>query len=104
VVKTYADHIALPIVLVEDGKEEALNTASALWTRPKSEITPEQYKEFYHSVGHGFDDPWLTLHWKAEASLEYTKLLFVPSTKPFDLFDPARKHGPALCPPRLRDR
>jgi molecular chaperone HtpG len=92
VVKTYADHIALPIVLVEDGKEEVINTASALWTRPKSEITAEQYKEFYHSVGHGFDDPWLTLHWKAEGTLEYTNLLFVPSTKPFDLFDPARKH------------
>ena len=93
IVKTYADHIALPIVLMEDGKEEVLNTASALWTRPKSEITPEQYKEFYHAVGHGFDDPWLTLHWKAEGKLEYTNLLFVPSTKPFDLFDPARKHN-----------
>jgi molecular chaperone HtpG len=96
VVKTYADHIALPIVLVEDGKEETLNTASALWTRSKSEITPEQYKEFYHSVGHGFDDPWLTLHWKAEGTLEYTNLLFVPSSKPFDLFDPARKHSVRL--------
>ncbi|MGB8843452.1 MAG: molecular chaperone HtpG, partial [Aliidongia sp.] len=93
VVKTYADHIALPIVLIEDGKEEVLNTASALWTRPKSEITPEQYKEFYHAVGHGFDEPWLTLHWKAEGTLEYTNLLFVPSSKPFDLFDPARKHN-----------
>ncbi|MEI9987745.1 MAG: molecular chaperone HtpG [Aliidongia sp.] len=96
VVKAYADHIALPIVLVEDGKEEVINTASALWTRSKSEITPEQYKEFYHSVGHGFDDPWLTLHWKAEGKLEYTNLLFVPSTKPFDLFDPARKHNVRL--------
>ena len=96
IVKTYADHIALPIVLIEDGKEEVLNTASALWTRPKSEITAEQYKEFYHSVGHGFDDPWLTLHWKAEGVLEYTNLLFVPSTKPFDLFDPARKHSVRL--------
>jgi molecular chaperone HtpG len=96
IVKTYADHIALPIVLIEDGEEEVLNTASALWTRPKSEITAEQYKEFYHSVGHGFDDPWLTLHWKAEGVLEYTNLLFVPSTKPFDLFDPARKHSVRL--------
>ncbi|HVJ53577.1 MAG TPA: molecular chaperone HtpG [Aliidongia sp.] len=93
IVKTYADHVALPIVLVEDGKEETLNTASALWTRSKSEITPEQYKEFYHSVSHSFDDPWLTLHWRAEGVLEYTNLLFVPSTKPFDLFDPARKHN-----------
>jgi molecular chaperone HtpG len=96
VVKTYADHIALPIVLLDDGKEEVLNTASALWTRPKSEITAEQYKEFYHSVGHSFDDPWLTLHWKAEGTLEYTNLLFVPSSKPFDLFDPARKHSVRL--------
>jgi molecular chaperone HtpG len=96
VVKTYADHIALPIVLDDGEKEETLNTASALWTRPKSEITPEQYTDFYHSVGHGFDEPWLTLHWKAEGVLEYTSLLFVPSAKPFDLFDPARKHSVRL--------
>jgi len=60
-------------------------------TRPRAEITAEQYKEFYHHVGHGFDDPWLTLHAKAEGVLEYTFLLFVPSQKPFDLFDPERK-------------
>src|SRR6201981_2309420 len=91
IVKTYSDHIALPIVLNAGGKEETINTASALWTRPRSEITPEQYKEFYHHVGHSFDDPWLTLHHKAEGVLEYTNLLFVPSAKPFDLFDPERK-------------
>src|SRR3954449_7105568 len=91
VVKTYSDHIGLPIILNEDGKEETINTASALWTRPRSEITNEQYKEFYHHVGHSFDDPWLTLHNKAEGVLEYTNLLFIPSTKPFDLFDPERK-------------
>ena len=91
IVRTYSDHIGLPIVLQADGKEETINTASALWTRPRSEISPEQYKEFYHHVGHGFDDPWLTLHNKAEGILEYTNLLFVPSAKPFDLFDPDRK-------------
>ncbi len=91
IVHTYSDHIGLPIVLKDEGKEETINTASALWTRPRSEITPEQYKEFYHHVGHSFDDPWLTLHNKAEGVLEYTNLLFVPSTKPFDLFDPERK-------------
>jgi len=91
VVKTYSDHIGLPIILKEDSKEETINTASALWTRPRSEITAEQYKEFYHHVGHSFDEPWLTLHNKAEGVLEYTNLLFVPSTKPFDLFDPERK-------------
>jgi molecular chaperone HtpG len=91
IVKTYSDHIGLPIILKEDSKEETINTASALWTRPRLEITAEQYKEFYHHVGHSFDDPWLTLHNKAEGVLEYTNLLFVPSTKPFDLFDPERK-------------
>jgi molecular chaperone HtpG len=91
IVHTYSDHIGLPILLKDGGKEETINTASALWTRPRSEITPEQYKEFYHHVGHSFDDPWLTLHNKAEGVLEYTNLLFVPSTKPFDLFDPERK-------------
>ncbi len=91
IVRTYSDHIGLPIVLNDGGKEETINTASALWTRPKAEITDEQYKEFYHHVGHSFDDPWLTLHNKAEGVLEYTSLLFVPSQKPFDLFDPERK-------------
>ncbi len=62
-----------------------------MWTRPRSEITQDQYKEFYHHVGHSFDDPWLTLHNKAEGVLEYTSLLFVPSQKPFDLFEPERK-------------
>ena len=116
IVHIYSDHIGLPIVLKADGKDETINTASALWTRPRSEITPEQYKEFYHHVGHSFDDPWLTLHNKAEGVLEYTNLLFVPSTKPFDLFDPERKsrlklyvrrvfitdEGTGLLPPYLR--
>jgi molecular chaperone HtpG len=92
IVKTYSDHVALPIVLDHKGKEETLNAASALWMRPKSEIKPEQYKEFYHHVGHAGDEPWLTLHWKAEGRIEYTGLLFIPSMKPFDLFDPLRKH------------
>jgi len=91
IVKTYSDHIALPIVLADAGKEETLNTASALWTRPRAEITEDQYKEFYHHVGHGFDAPWLTLHARAEGVVEYTYLLFVPEAKPFDLFEPERK-------------
>src|SRR5690349_18669091 len=91
IVSRYSDHIALPIVLADGNKEETINKASALWTRPRSEITEDQYKEFYHHVGHGFDDPWLTIHARAEGVLEYTLLLFVPSQKPFDLFDPERK-------------
>jgi molecular chaperone HtpG len=91
IVKTYSDHIALPIVLADGSKEDTINTASALWTRPRSEITGDQYKEFYHHVGHGFDAPWLTLHARAEGVVEYTYLLFVPESKPFDLFEPERK-------------
>src|SRR5882762_9407339 len=91
IVKRYSDHIALPIVLADASKEETINSASALWTRPRAEITPEQYKEFYHHAGHSFDEPWLTLHAKAEGVLEYSFLLFVPSSKPFDLFDAERK-------------
>jgi molecular chaperone HtpG len=91
IVNTYSDHIGLPIVLNAAGEKETINTASALWTRPRSEITQDQYREFYHHVGHSFDDPWLILHNKAEGVLEYTNLLFVPSTKPLDLFDPERK-------------
>jgi molecular chaperone HtpG len=116
IVKRYSDHIALPIMFNAPGEEETINTASALWTRSRSEITLEQYKEFYHHVGHSFDDPWLTLHNKAEGVLEYTSLLFVPSNKPFDLFDPERKsrlklyvrrvfitdEGTDLLPPYLR--
>ncbi|MFP6727318.1 MAG: molecular chaperone HtpG, partial [Alphaproteobacteria bacterium] len=80
VVKKYSDHIALPIMLqVDDGEETTANEASAIWSRPKKEITNEQYSEFYHHVGHVMDDPWLTLHYKAEGKIEYTGLLFVPT-------------------------
>ena len=92
IVAKYSDHIALPIALLEDGKEETINKASALWTRAKSDIAPEQYTEFYHHHAHAFDEPWLTLHWRAEGKIEYTGLLFVPSAKPLDLFHPERKH------------
>jgi len=104
IVATYSDHIAVPVVLdsnKEDEPDETLNAASALWTRPKSEITDEQYKEFYHHVGHTFDDPWLRLHFKAEGVMEYTGLLFVPSQKPFDLFHPDRKPGVRLYVKRV---
>ncbi|RAU23965.1 molecular chaperone HtpG [Paramagnetospirillum kuznetsovii] len=92
IVKKYSDHIAIPVKLKDgDKEEETVNSASALWTRSKSEVTAEQYKEFYHHVAHAFDEPWSTLHFKAEGAIEYTGLLFVPSSKPFDLFQPDRK-------------
>jgi molecular chaperone HtpG len=91
VVKTYSDHIDLPVILEQGEETETLNAAAALWTRPKAEVTEDQYKEFYHHVGHAFDDPWLTVHMHAEGAIEYTGLIFVPSERPFDLFDPDRK-------------
>ncbi len=92
IIRKYSDHIALPIRFGTGEEAKTLNRASALWTRSKTEITEEQYKEFYHHVGHSFDEPWLTIHWRAEGKIEYTSLLFVPATKPFDLFDPKRAH------------
>jgi len=91
IIKRYSDHIALPIVLVADGKEGTVNAALALWTRPKSEITPEQYAEFYRHASHLFDEPWLTIHNRVEGKISYTNLLFIPSARPFDLFHPERK-------------
>ena len=97
IVRTYSDHISFPIVLEpvpgdeEQNEPRQLNAASAIWTRPKSEVTQEQYNEFYGHVGGMFDEPALTLHYKAEGRHEYTVLLFVPSSKPFNLFDPERK-------------
>jgi molecular chaperone HtpG len=92
IVTKYSDHIPLPIFLADGSKEERLNEASALWMKPKSEITEQGYAEFYRHSAHAFDKPWMTLHFKVEGVLEYAGLLFVPSTRPFDLFDPDRKN------------
>ena len=94
VVKAYSDHIGLPIWLEnEDGQKEMLNEGSALWSRPRNEIDEAQYREFYHHIARMPGDPWHTIHLHAEGRIEYTALLFVPDTTPFDLFDPARRHG-----------
>ena len=121
IIKRYSDHISIPIY-VSDGSEkkdekiDSVNSASAIWTRPKNKITEEQYKEFYNHAGQMFDDPWMISHYKAEGKIEYTVLNFIPSTKPFDLYDPARENRlklyvkrvfitdncPELIPPYLR--
>ena len=102
IVTTYSDHIAIPIRFAgEDGDAETVNTASALWTRPRKEISQEQYTEFYRHAAHAFDEPWLVLHNRAEGRLEYTSLLFVPKMAPFDLFDSERKHGVKLYVKRV---
>jgi len=111
IIRRYSDHIAFPILLevkpkAGDTKTEAkgpekVNEGGALWTRPKSEITDEQYKEFYHHVAHAFDDPFARVHFTAEGQLSYTALLFVPSMRPFDLYDPKRRHGVKLYVKRV---
>ena len=99
IISKYSDHIAVPVMI--DGEDKPANRANALWLRNKNDITADQYKEFYHHVAHAFDEPALTAHWRAEGKIEYTGLLFVPSTKPFDLFDPKRRHGVKLYVKRV---
>lgn len=92
VVRAYSDNIQFPIELVpEEGEPRQINSASALWQRSKSELTPEDYKQAYQQIAGAFDEPAMTLHYRAEGRQSYAVLLFAPSTKPFDLFDQARK-------------
>ena len=92
IVGAYSDNIQFPIELQpEEGEPRQINSASALWQRPKSELTAEDYKQAYRAIAGAFDDPAMTLHYRAEGRQSYAVLLFAPSTKPFDLFEPARK-------------
>ncbi len=89
ILRKYSDHIAIPIVM--DG--EAVNQASALWVRPKNEISDEQYVEFYKHVGHDFEPPLAWTHNRVEGRQEYTQLLYIPAHAPFDLWDREHRHG-----------
>jgi molecular chaperone HtpG len=92
IVSAYSDNIQFPIELVpEEGEPRQINSASALWQRSKSELTPEDYTQAYKAIAGAFDDPAMTLHYRAEGRQSYAVLLFAPSTKPFDLFEPSRK-------------
>ena len=104
-IRKYSDHITLPILMKKEkwdeekkeqvvtDEDETVNQASALWARPKSEITDEQYKEFYKHVAHDFEDPLAYTHAKVEGKQEYTQLLYVPQKAPFDLWDRNARHG-----------
>ncbi|MCB5195603.1 molecular chaperone HtpG [Deefgea salmonis] len=108
IIRKYSDHITLPIMMPaqagynEDGSikpaegEETVNQANALWTRSKSDITPEQYIEFYKHVAHDYEEPLAWSHAKVEGRQEYTELLYVPKRAPFDLYDRERRHGVKL--------
>ncbi|MDO9060972.1 MAG: molecular chaperone HtpG, partial [Bradyrhizobium sp.] len=92
IVGAYSDNIQFPIELVpEEGEPRQINSASALWQRSKSELTPEDYTQAYKQIANAFDEPAMTLHYRAEGRYSYAVLLFAPSTKPFDLFEPQRK-------------
>jgi molecular chaperone HtpG len=92
IVTAYSDNIQFPIELVpEEGEPRQINSASALWQRSKSELSADDYKQAYKAIANAFDEPAMTLHYRAEGRYSYAVLLFAPSTKPFDLFEPARK-------------
>ncbi len=93
IINDHSAAVATPIDLIEKpgGEPRRIGEGAALWTKSKSEITPEQYKEFYQGLAGQFDDPALTVHWRAEGRAEYSVLAFVPGSRPLDLFDPARK-------------
>ncbi|TMJ24621.1 MAG: molecular chaperone HtpG [Alphaproteobacteria bacterium] len=92
IVRTYSDHILFPIELSDDkGEARQINAASAPWQRSRSELKPEDYKEAYKSIAMAFDEPALTLHYRAEGRQSYAVMLFVPTMRPFDLADPGRK-------------
>ncbi len=112
IIKKFSDHISLPIIMSrevaaetdDEGNEtaaahledETVNTASALWTKSKDEISEEDYNEFYKHVGHDFQDPLTHVHSKVEGTNEYSLLLYTPSRAPFDLWDRDSKHGVKL--------
>jgi molecular chaperone HtpG len=92
IVSAYSDNIQFPILLKDgDAEPRQINSASALWQRSKSELTPEDYSAAYKSIAHAYDEPAMTLHYRAEGRYSYAVLLFAPSQKPFDLFEPNRK-------------
>ena len=113
ILRKYSDHIALPIRMAQEkwdeevkamkptGEEETVNQASALWARPKSEVTEEEYKAFYQHVAHDYQEPLTWVHAKVEGRQEYTQLLYVPSQAPFDLWDRNARHGIKLYVKRV---
>ncbi len=110
IVKKYSDHITFPIEMLKEGdgdeeetteEYEAVNSASAMWTRPKSDIPDDEYKEFYKQTCFDFEDPITWTHNRVEGKYDYTSLLYIPSRAPFDLYDRDQKHGIKLYVKRV---
>jgi len=105
IIRKYSDHITLPILMKKEvwddetnayrisDEDETINQASAIWARPKNEITQEQYDEFYKHVAHDFEPPLAHVHTRVEGKQEYIQLLYIPSRAPFDLYDRDHRHG-----------
>ena len=93
IIKSQSGHVPVPILMKDAPHSEPrqIGDGAALWTRPKSDVTAEEYRDFYRTAASQFDEPALTLHYRAEGRYEYTVLAFVPSSKPFELFDPNRQ-------------
>ncbi len=108
IITKYSDHVPLPIEMLKENEEgelsdewEVVNKASSLWTRAKTEISEDEYKEFYKHVGHDFQDPLAWTHSRVEGKTEYISLLYVPSKAPFDLYEPNQTHGLKLYVQRV---
>lgn len=122
IVKKYSDYIQYPVVMditrsetpkgvdgeeiegagtIEKTEEQTLNSMKAIWARPRSEVTEEEYKEFYKHVSHDYDDPFRTIHFSAEGTSEFKALLYLPAKKPFDMFMNDRKKGLQLYVKRV---
>ncbi|MBD3646893.1 MAG: molecular chaperone HtpG, partial [Pseudomonadales bacterium] len=114
IVKKYSDHISVPVIMpkeplgtddeeekTEEPEDEVVNTAKALWTRPRTELTDDEYKEFYKHIGHDFQDPLTWSHNKVEGKLQYTSLLYIPSRAPFDLWQREAPRGLKLYVQRV---
>lgn len=104
IIRQYSDHVTFPIHLkksAEDTDNRQINSASAIWAKSKSDLTDEDYTQFFQSLTYGLDDPLLTMHWTAEGKIEYTGLLYCPTLRPFDMFDPSRRHSVRLYVKRI---
>ncbi|MGH1403091.1 MAG: molecular chaperone HtpG [Alphaproteobacteria bacterium] len=97
-VQEYSDHISVPIFLgapaevSKDSEAEEINSTTALWMKSNNDVTPQEYQDFYSHISNSFDEPVLTSHWRAEGAIEFSSLLFIPTLRPWDLFDPSRRN------------
>ncbi len=91
VVRKWADHITIPVMVAGEGADSQANEGTALWRKSKADVTEEQYTEFYRHVAHAWDKPWATIHWRAEGAMEFSALLFIPGMKPFEAVEGERE-------------